>query len=117
MDWRRTHTCGELNLDNRGESVVLNGWVDVRRDLGGVIFIELRDRYGHTQVVFKQESGDLHAQAEELRSEYVVAVKGVVSERDDETVNPRMATGKVEVEALELKIWSKADTPPFEIRD
>ncbi|MEX1010704.1 MAG: aspartate--tRNA ligase [Balneolaceae bacterium] len=117
MDWRRTHTCGELNLDNRGESVVLNGWVDVRRDLGGVIFIELRDRYGHTQVVFKQESGDLHAQAEELRPEYVVAVKGVVAERDDETVNPRMATGKVEVEALELKIWSKADTPPFEIRD
>lgn len=117
MSWKRTHTCGELDSKSNGEQVVVNGWVDVRRDLGGVIFIDLRDRYGVTQIVFDLANKELHKKAEQLRSEYVIGVKGIVTERDPDNVNPDLPTGKIEVRAEDLTIWSSAETPPFEIKD
>lgn len=118
MTWIRTHTCGELNVSENGQEVVLNGWVDTRRDLGGVIFIDLRDRYGITQVVFSpQDDQHAHEQADQLRPEYVIGVKGEVRKRDPENVNPNVPTGEVEVRVGELVIYSRADTPPFEIED
>ena len=117
MSWIRTHTCGDVTKKNEGEHVILNGWVSSRRDLGGVIFIDLRDRYGITQVVFDESNKELHEQAEELRSEYVIGIKGKVILRDEETINPNMKTGEVEIEVDELNIYSEAETPPFEIKD
>ncbi|PKD45278.1 aspartate--tRNA ligase [Rhodohalobacter barkolensis] len=117
MSWLRTHTCGELTIENKGKEVVLNGWVSKRRDLGGLIFIDLRDRYGITQIVFDETNSALHSMAEDLRSEYVIGVRGKVINRSDETVNPDMKTGELEVEVSELKVYSKAQTPPFEIKD
>lgn len=117
MSWNRTHTCGELTSSNEGEEVVLNGWISTRRDLGGLIFIDLRDRYGITQIVFDETNKELHEMAEDLRSEYVIGVKGKVIERDEETVNPEMSTGQIEVEVTDLIVYSEAETPPFEIKD
>ncbi|MCC5905470.1 MAG: aspartate--tRNA ligase [Balneolaceae bacterium] len=117
MSWLRTHTCGELSLKNKGEEVVLNGWISTRRDLGGLIFIDLRDRFGITQIVFDETNKDLHGKAEQLRPEYTIGVKGKVLERDKETINQAMGTGEVEVEVTELIVYSKAETPPFEIKD
>ncbi|MEX0771425.1 MAG: aspartate--tRNA ligase [Balneolaceae bacterium] len=117
MSWRRTHTCGELDMEQKGETVVLNGWVSVRRDLGGVIFIELRDRYGSTQIVFDQTDKALHEKAQQLRPEYVIGVEGKVTVRDEENINPEMDTGKIEVRVTNFTIYSKAETPPFEIKD
>lgn len=117
MSWKRTHTCGELDLQQKGEEVILNGWVDVRRDLGGVIFVDLRDRYGVTQVVFDMENEALHQEAEQLRSEYVIGIRGNVTERSKENINPERKTGRIEVRAEALRIYSAAETPPFEIRD
>ncbi len=117
MSWKRTHTCGELDLQHKDENVILNGWVDVRRDLGGVIFVDLRDRYGVTQVVFDLENETLHQEAEQLRSEYVIGIRGKVTERSKENVNPERKTGRIEVRADDLRIYSAAETPPFEIKD
>ncbi len=117
MTLKRTHTCGELSAAQIGEEVILNGWVGPRRDLGGVIFIDLRDRYGVTQVVFKEEDEELHDKAEQLRSEYVIGVKGKVIGRGEGNVNPKIPTGEVEIEATDLIIYSKAETTPFEIKD
>jgi aspartyl-tRNA synthetase len=117
MTLKRTHTCGELTAENIGEEVILNGWVGPRRDLGGVIFIDLRDRYGVTQVVFKEEDDQLHNKAEQLRAEYVIGVKGKVITRGEENLNPNLPTGEVEIEATDLVIYSEAETPPFEIKD
>lgn len=117
MSWNRTHTCGELTLNQKGEEVLLNGWIHTRRDLGGLIFIDLRDRFGITQIVFDETNKELHAQAEQLRNEYAIGVKGRVIERDKSTVNPDMVTGKIEVEVSELNVYSKSETPPFEIKD
>lgn len=117
MTLKRTHTCGELSNEQTGKEVVLNGWVSSRRDLGGVIFIDLRDRYGITQVVFKQDDEKLHEKAEELRTEYVIGVKGEVTRRGEENINEELETGTIEVTALELVIYSRAETTPFEIKD
>ncbi len=117
MAFKRTHTCGELTAKNIGEEVILNGWVGPRRDLGGVIFIDLRDRYGITQVVFTETEGELHEKAESLRAEYVICVKGKVIPRGEENLNPNLVTGEIEIEASELIIYSEAETPPFEIKD
>jgi len=117
MSWVRTHTCGDLTKKDVHQEVILNGWVSSRRDLGGVIFIDLRDRYGITQIVFDETNKQLHAEAENLRSEYVIGVKGKVLERDEETINPSMPTGEVEIEVSELRVYSEAETPPFEIKD
>jgi aspartyl-tRNA synthetase len=115
---KRTHTCGELRKANAGDSVQLNGWVDTRRDLGGVIFIDLRDRYGITQIVFSpQDDAEAHKLADSLRSEFVVGIEGVVNERDAENVNAKMPSGEIEVRVKKLVVYSSADTPPFEISD
>jgi len=113
---RRTHTCGQIRTDDIGKVVTLNGWVDVRRDLGGVIFIDLRDRYGKTQVVFNpQHNADAHAAAGKLRSEFVVAVTGVVERRPAGTENPDLATGELDLLARELVILNESDVPPFPV--
>jgi aspartyl-tRNA synthetase len=114
---KRTHTCGELTTSNSDGTVLLNGWIDVRRDLGGVIFIDLRDRYGITQIVFNENDKTLHERAEQLRTEYVVGVKGKVRERSPANINPEMNTGEIEIVAEELVIYSEAKTTPFEIKD
>ncbi|MBI4599338.1 aspartate--tRNA ligase [Candidatus Uhrbacteria bacterium] len=112
----RTHTCGELKKEDVGTSVTLCGWVQSRRDHGGLIFIDLRDRYGVTQVVFNPEkhksSFDI---ADTARSEYVVRVEGTVLGRPDEMVNPHLPTGAIEVEGRAITVLNESQTPPFEI--
>jgi aspartyl-tRNA synthetase len=115
---KRTHTCGELRSGNVGMRVTLNGWVDVRRDLGGVIFIDLRDRYGKTQIVFNPlRHAAPHAIAETVRNEYVLSVTGVVEKRPEGTVNPDLPTGEVDVLVEEIAVLNKAENPPFPIED
>lgn len=114
---QRSHTCGELTAQNIGNQVVLNGWVGPRRDLGGLIFIDLRDRYGVTQIVFTETDAQLHERAEQLRAEYVIGIKGKVIARGEENINPKLVTGEVEIEVSDLVIYSEAQTPPFEIKD
>ncbi len=111
----RTHTCGELRLDHVGQHVTLCGWVDTYRDHSGVLFIDVRDRYGITQVVFAPESGDATLQASKsLRAEYVVLVRGRVAPRPEGTVNPKHETGEIEVRAEHLEILNRSLTPPFQ---
>ncbi|OFV93666.1 MAG: aspartate--tRNA ligase [Acidobacteria bacterium RIFCSPLOWO2_02_FULL_64_15] len=112
----RTHTCGALRTDDVGASAMLLGWVHRVRDLGGVTFIDVRDRAGVSQVVVR-ENDTLMPIAKRLRSEYVVAVSGVVQRRSEETVNPKIATGDVEVLARDIRILNEAKTPPFQIAD
>jgi aspartyl-tRNA synthetase len=115
---RRTHTCGELRLENIGQNVVLNGWVDTRRDLGGLIFIDLRDRYGITQIVFEPNfSEEAHKEASKLRNEFVVSIEGTVRKRPPETDNPDLATGHIDVMVKKIIILNEAKTPPFPIKD
>lgn len=117
MTWKRTHHCSELTTANTGEEVVLNGWVATRRDLGGVIFVDLRDRHGITQIVFYETDEKLHEKAEELRTEYVIGIKGVVEERGKENINDELTTGGVEIRVTDLEIYSEAETTPFEIKE
>ncbi len=115
---RRTHTCGELRETNVGENVVLNGWVDRRRDLGGVIFIEVRDRHGITQVVFEPTFNEqAHTLAKDLRSEFVISVEGIVRKRPADTDNPDLPTGHIDVMVNNLIVLNEAETPPFPIKD
>jgi aspartyl-tRNA synthetase len=119
----RTNTCGELNKKNEGQLVTLCGWVHRRRDHGGIIFIDLRDRYGLTQVTFhphstssgQAEANPAYETANKLRSEWVIKVSGKVIARPDEMVNPKLVTGEIEIEVTELEILSESKTPPFEI--
>lgn len=114
----RTHTCGTLTKANVGETVVLNGWVQRRRDLGGVLFIDLRDRSGLMQIVFNPAfSGPALETADRCRNEYVIAVKGKVVERDPSTFNPNLPTGEIEVQVTEIEVFNGAKTPPFFIED
>lgn len=114
---KRTHYCGVLRESNLGERVVLMGWVQRRRDLGGVIFIDLRDRHGVCQVIFDASnlSAEDFARAEHLRSEYVIAAVGVVEKRSEDTINPNLETGTIDVRATALHIYSESKTPPFPI--
>jgi aspartyl-tRNA synthetase len=112
----RTHRCGDLGSEHLGERVVLCGWVHSRRDHGGVTFIDLRDTAGLVQVVFNPEvAADAHATAQELRSEFCIRVQGEVVARKEGTVNPKLATGEVEIAANEVEIFSSSETPPFQI--
>ena len=116
---KRSHNVGELRLSNDGQEVTLCGWVSRRRDHGGLIFVDMRDRSGLAQVVFDAAAmgEDAFHKAETLRSEFVLAVKGNVRARSADTVNPHMATGEIEVVVAELRILNKAKTPPFYIQD
>ncbi len=117
-DMRRTHHCRELGAEDIGKQVVLMGWLQRRRDHGGVIFVDLRDREGLTQVVFNPEMGTaVHAKAHALRSEYVIGVRGTVAHRPDGMVNPELKTGEIEVMVSELRILNPSKTPPFLIED
>jgi aspartyl-tRNA synthetase len=112
----RTHTCGELNISNIGQEVKLSGWIQKSRDLGGMTFIDLRDRYGITQLAFNMESNaTLCEQARKLGREFVISVKGTVTER--ESKNKKMATGEIEIIVNEIEILNESKTPPFTIED
>jgi aspartyl-tRNA synthetase len=112
----KTHKCGELRPKHKGERVSLAGWVHRRRDHGGVIFIDLRDRFGLVQVVSNPEtSPDTHAALDPVRNEWVLQVEGIVRLRPKEMINPELATGEIEVEVLEVKVLNEAKTPPFTI--
>jgi aspartyl-tRNA synthetase len=113
--WQRTHTCGELRESHIGQTVTLNGWVNTYRNQGKLVFIDIRDRYGITQVVFEPERPALVAAAQELRSEWVIGVKGKVTHRLPGTENPSLATGQVEIKAEELQVLNRCPTPPFEV--
>jgi aspartyl-tRNA synthetase len=109
-------TCGALRLDDAGEDVTLRGWVNRRRDLGGLIFVDLRDRYGLTQVVFNPENAtDAHEAANDVRNEFVLEVQGIVRERPEGTRNPNLSTGDIEIEAHRVDVLNASKTPPFEI--
>ena len=112
----RTHTCGELRKDDVGKEVKLAGWVNSRRDHGGVIFVDLRDRYGLTQIAFHPEvSQAAIEEGNKLRSEFVIQVTGKVVARPKDMVNPKLDTGEIEVEVAEVTVLSTAKTPPFEL--
>ena len=115
---RRTHHCNELGADDVGKEVVLMGWVQRRRDHGGVIFVDLRDREGMTQVVFNPEvNAEVHAKAHVIRSEYVLGVRGKVAARLEGMANANLSTGAIEIMVDELKILNAAETPPFQIEE
>ncbi len=112
----RTHTCGDLRLENVGQEVILSGWMQTKRDFGGMTFIDIRDRYGLTQLVFDMEDDqDLCSRARKLGREFVVQIKGTVRERSNK--NPNMPTGNVEIEVGEMTILNKSKLPPFTIED
>ena len=113
----RTHTCGALRPEEVGAEAVLLGWVHRVRDLGGLLFIDVRDRAGVTQVVFDKDDEALMAKAKRLRSEYVIGVEGRVRRRSADTINPKLATGEVEVVVRALTILNEAKTPPFPVAD
>ncbi|HVI07448.1 MAG TPA: amino acid--tRNA ligase-related protein, partial [Candidatus Binatia bacterium] len=113
-DLKRTHMCGVLRASDAGKKAVLMGWVNRRRDHGNLLFIDLRDRTGITQITFNTERDKaVHAKAETLRNEYVIAVIGTVKLRDPNTINPNMPTGEVELAADELRILNESKLPPF----
>ena len=112
---KRTHNCGVLRKEQVGSEVVLCGWVSRRRDHGGLIFVDMRDRSGLVQIVFDEAvmpAGTFH-EAESLRSEFVLSIRGAVRARSEDTVNPNMETGEVEIVVSELHILNKAKTAPF----
>ena len=113
----RSHYCGELNATHVDQTVELYGWVHRRRDHGGVIFIDLRDREGLVQVVYDEDLPDIFATAEQIRSEFVLRIKGKVRLRDDATINKNMPTGEIEILGKELDILNHADTPPIHLDD
>ncbi len=114
----RTHSCGDLGIEQQGTPVTLVGWVHRRRDLGTIIFIDLRDRYGLTQILFNPDiHREAHELAKDLRHEFVIAVEGRVLAREPHNVNPHMKTGQIEVAAHALRILSRAKTPPFALND
>ena len=117
--WKRTCYCTEISKSDVGKEVTLMGWCNVRRDLGALIFIQLRDRSGLIQIVFDSStlSDEQYAKASSIRSEYVLAVRGILEERTGSMVNPNMKTGEVEVKVADFKILSASDTPPFEVDD
>jgi len=117
---RKTHTCNALTLADLGKEVVLMGWVQSLRDHGGRRFIDLRDRYGLTQIVFKPETdANLHAKAHQLKDEYCIGIKGIVEDRVNNggAPNPRLKTGEIEIDVKELEVFSTSQQLPFLIED
>ncbi len=114
---KRTHMCGQLSEADISKEVVVMGWVQRVRDLGGLIFVDLRDRSGILQLVMNEKDSDIYEIAEKIRGEYVIAARGTLVKRDPETVNDKIATGTVEVHVSDLRILSKAETPPFMVSD
>ena len=113
---KRTHMCGQLNIGNVDEEVTLNGWVAKQRSLGGLIFIDLRDKTGIVQITFDDTiEKEVFERANSLRSEYVIGVRGVVKERSSK--NPNIPTGEIEVFARELTVYSESETPPIYVKD
>ena len=113
---KRSHTCGAPRAADVGKEVVLCGWVGTVRDHGGLLFVDLRDRYGVTQVVFNpEEDAKLHERAGELRPEFVISVRGRVARRPEGMANPKLATGEIEVRASDMELLNRSETPPFEI--
>jgi aspartyl-tRNA synthetase len=118
MKFKRTNSCGELAKKDIKKEVCLMGWVSSSRDHGGIIFIDLRDRYGLTQIVFDpKHKGDIHKEAEALRREDVIAVRGKVRARGKGLENPKLKTGQIEVLIDEIEVLNKAETPPLEVED
>ena len=116
MKIKRTHNCGEMRKEQAGQTLSLNGWVENYRDHGGVTFIDLTDRWGLTQIVFDPKvSGEAHKIAQGLRSQYVIAITGKVSERPEGMTNTKLDTGEIEIYVTELEILNKSKTPPFDI--
>ena len=111
----RTHTCGELRKEDIGKEVILAGWVNRIRDHGGIVFIDLRDRFGVTQILLDPGNREMSTESAKIRPEYVIQVEGVVRARPEGLVNPKLPTGEIEVEVKKLKILSSAELPPFEI--
>ena len=118
-DWRRTHTCGELTRVDANTKATLMGWVHRVRDHGGVLFVDLRDRYGLTQVVFRPEvcGADVMARAGQLGNEWVIAARGPVTPRPGESVNAELPTGAVELEAREIRILAASAPLPFQVNE
>lgn len=115
---KRTHTCGELNGSLEGKEVILNGWIDSWRDHGGVFFVNLRDRYGKVQVLFSPDtSPEIYRNSKKLRTEYVVAIRGIVSLRPQDAINPDMPTGDIEIYCTEFEILNQSKTTPFELKE
>lgn len=110
---KRTHTCGELTTEHCGQEVILSGWVDRIRDLGGIKFVMLRDRYGYTQIVFDPEESESYKRAQKIGVEYVINVTGVVRNRPDDAINPEMKTGYIEILSKDMEILSTSKTPPI----
>ena len=116
--WKRSHTCGELSIKDIGKHVILMGWVQSRRDHGGLIFVDLRDRFGITQVVFSPDSSlEAHSTAHIIRPEYVIAVDGIVRMRPEGMINPNLETGQIEILVSSWKLLNISKTPPFQIED
>lgn len=114
----RTHNCGELTKSDISSEVTLSGWISSRRDHGEIIFMDLRDKHGVTQLVFDPDrSKEVHDKAHELRNEYCVKIKGKVAARPEGTINPNLKTGEVEIEVDSIEVLSESETPPFEVKD
>jgi aspartyl-tRNA synthetase len=113
----KTHNCGELNISDDGKSVVLAGWLQVRRDLGGLIFLELRDRSGLVQVTVDPSVGEAFSVAEKVRSEYVLQIEGKVRIRPEGTVNPNLVSGEIEMLAQRIAVLNPSKTVPIPIDD
>ena len=109
----RTHYCGNINDTHIGQEVEVAGWMHRRRDHGGVIFVDLRDRYGLVQIVFDPDRPEVFGDAERVRGEYVLRVKGLVRPRPEGTINDKLPTGKIEILAQEIEVLNESETPPF----
>ncbi len=116
-NWRRTHTCGELHKEHVGQTITLNGWVHTYRAYNDQIFVDLRDRYGITQVVFEADNKDLFAESQAIRNEWVLSVEGEVVARLPGKTNPKLASGEIEVKAKKLHILNRCPTPPFQVTE
>jgi len=115
--FKRTHLCGELTAKNIGEEVIVMGWVQRVRDLGGLIFVDLRDKTGLLQLVADNNNKDMYDMAQKLHQEYVIAARGKIRMRSEGAINLNMKTGEIEVDLAEIRILSVAETPPFVIDD